>query len=64
MTTAQPRPLPVAPPELPIRNTSRNGSKATTGPSTPPTSGANGWNYDASNGRFWANSNTVGENAW
>lgn len=31
---------------------------------TPPTSGANGWNYDAAAGRFWANSATVGENLW
>jgi prepilin-type N-terminal cleavage/methylation domain-containing protein len=30
----------------------------------PPISGANGWNYDAATGKFWANSNTVGENAW
>ena len=28
--------------------------------------GTGGWNYDASNGHFWVNSNTsgVGENAW
>lgn len=34
--------------------------------SAPPVSGTNGWNYDASTGKFWANSNTtgVGENAW
>jgi len=30
----------------------------------PPVSGANGWNYDAATGKFWANTNTVGENAW
>jgi prepilin-type N-terminal cleavage/methylation domain-containing protein len=30
----------------------------------PPVSGAAGWNYDASAGKFWANSNTVGENAF
>lgn len=30
----------------------------------PPVSGANGWNYDAATGKFWANSNTVGENTW
>lgn len=31
-----------------------------------PTSGANGWNYDATTGKFWANSNTAGiaENAF
>ena len=28
----------------------------------PPVSGTDGWNYDASNGKFWANSDTVGEN--
>jgi prepilin-type N-terminal cleavage/methylation domain-containing protein len=31
---------------------------------TPPTSGTNGWNYDAAAGRFWANSTSVGENLW
>ena len=30
----------------------------------PPVSGANGWNYDAAVGRFWANSNTVSENTF
>jgi prepilin-type N-terminal cleavage/methylation domain-containing protein len=30
----------------------------------PPTSGAQGWAYDQTNGKFWANSNTVGENAF
>jgi prepilin-type N-terminal cleavage/methylation domain-containing protein len=28
----------------------------------PPVAGTNGWNYDASVGRFWANSDTIGEN--
>jgi prepilin-type N-terminal cleavage/methylation domain-containing protein len=28
----------------------------------PPVSGTAGWNYDATNGKFWANSDTVGEN--
>jgi prepilin-type N-terminal cleavage/methylation domain-containing protein len=39
---------------------------ATYNASNPPVSGANGWNYDAAAGKFWANSNTsgVGENAW
>jgi prepilin-type N-terminal cleavage/methylation domain-containing protein len=32
--------------------------------SLAPTSGTNGWNYDVSTGRFWANSNTVGENLY
>ena len=26
---------------------------------TPPVSGANGWNYDAAAGKFWANSHTI-----
>jgi prepilin-type N-terminal cleavage/methylation domain-containing protein len=30
----------------------------------PPVSGANGWNYDASAGRIWANSDDVDENEW
>jgi MSHA pilin protein MshA len=29
-----------------------------------PVSGSFGWNYDATTGRFWANSNTVGENLY
>lgn len=29
-----------------------------------PVAGNTGWNYDASTGKFWANTNTVGENAW
>jgi prepilin-type N-terminal cleavage/methylation domain-containing protein len=37
---------------------------AATWNATPPVSGTNGWNYDATAGKFWANSNTVGENAW
>ena len=30
----------------------------------PPVSGVAGWNYDVAAGKFWANSNTVGENAF
>ncbi|MBX3356889.1 MAG: prepilin-type N-terminal cleavage/methylation domain-containing protein [Phycisphaeraceae bacterium] len=30
----------------------------------PPVSGSHGWNYDPASGRFWANSDTVGENTW
>ena len=30
----------------------------------PPVSGVQGWAYDATNGKFWANSNTVGERAF
>ncbi len=29
---------------------------------TPPVTGAFGWNYDAASGRFWANSTTTGIN--
>ena len=28
----------------------------------PPTDGTTGWCYDETNGRFWANSDNVGEN--
>lgn len=37
---------------------------ATYDSSSPPVSGAAGWNYDAAAGKFWANSNSVGENAY
>jgi prepilin-type N-terminal cleavage/methylation domain-containing protein len=37
---------------------------AATWNAVPPVSGVNGWNYDAAVGRFWTNSNTVGENTW
>ena len=30
----------------------------------PPVSGAQGWAYDQTNGKFWANTNTVAENAF
>ncbi|MCC6321486.1 MAG: prepilin-type N-terminal cleavage/methylation domain-containing protein [Phycisphaerales bacterium] len=41
-------------------------SAATYSASSPPVSGNAGWNYDATNGKFWSNSNTsgVGENTW
>ena len=41
-----------------------NTIAAATWNATPPTSGANGWNYDATVGKFWANSTTVSENTW
>src|ERR1700748_2656472 len=34
---------------------------AATWAATPPTTGTNGWNYDAASGKFWANSTTVSE---
>jgi prepilin-type N-terminal cleavage/methylation domain-containing protein len=39
---------------------------AATWAATPPTTGAAGYNYDATAGRFWLNSNTTGvtENTW
>ena len=30
----------------------------------PPVGGVNGYNYDATVGRFWLNSSTTGENTW
>lgn len=46
-----------------------NGSATIVGVSwtaSNPTTGAAGWNYDATTGKFWANSNTtgIGENAF
>ena len=41
-----------------------NTIAAATWAAAPPVAGVNGWNYDVGVGRFWANSNTVGENAW
>lgn len=35
---------------------------AATWAATPPIAGSSGWNYDATNGRFWANSTTTGIN--
>ena len=51
-------------PNNPYNNS--NVIAAATWAATPPTAGVNGWNYDATAGRFWANSNTagIGENAW
>lgn len=37
---------------------------AATWNSTPPVSGTHGYNYDDTLGRFWLNSNTIGENMW
>src|SRR5262245_21540690 len=31
-------------------------------PAAPPVTGPAGWNYDPLTGKFWANSNTAGEN--
>jgi prepilin-type N-terminal cleavage/methylation domain-containing protein len=44
-----------------------NGSsvvQAATWSSTPPVSGNAGWNYDATTGKFWANSSSASENTW
>ncbi len=49
-------------PTNPYQNS--NVIAAATWAATPPTSGVNGWNYDATAGRFWANSTSVGENLW
>ena len=52
----------------PIPENPYNGSAtiaaATFNASAPPVSGSNGWNYDGTTGKFWANSNDVGENGW
>lgn len=52
-------------PENPYNNSS-DVQAATWNATTPPVSGTSGWNYDASTGRFWANSDTSGvdENEW
>ncbi len=48
-------------PENPYNN-SNDVVAAVWNAANPPVSGAAGWNYDAAAGKFWANSNTVGEN--
>ena len=45
-------------------NNSNTVVAATWNAAAPPVSGAAGWNYDVAVGKFWANSNTVGENAY
>jgi prepilin-type N-terminal cleavage/methylation domain-containing protein len=45
-------------------NNSNDVVAATWNAAAPPVSGVAGWNYDFSAGKFWANSNTVGENAF
>lgn len=47
-------------------NDSNDVAAATYSSSAPPTSGSSGWNYDASTGKFWCNSDTTGvdENTW
>lgn len=45
-------------------NGSNTIASATYSASDPPVSGTAGWNYDASAGKFWANSDTTGENEW
>jgi len=43
-------------------NNSNDVAAATWDSANPPVSGAAGWNYDAAAGKFWANSDEVGEN--
>ena len=50
-------PIPVNP-----YNGSNDVVAATWNAAAPPVSGAAGWNYDETAGKFWANGNTVGEN--
>jgi general secretion pathway protein G len=47
-------------PRNPYNNS--NVIAAATWATTPPVSGVNGWNYDATAGRFWVNSTTTGVN--
>ncbi|MEM7229570.1 MAG: prepilin-type N-terminal cleavage/methylation domain-containing protein [Planctomycetota bacterium] len=48
-------------PENPY-NTDATIQAATWNSTNPPVSGTAGWNYDVAAGKFWANSNVVGEN--
>lgn len=59
--TVMQEPLPANP-----YNNSNIIASATYNATTPPVSGSAGWNYDATNGKFWANSNTSGvtEHTW
>lgn len=52
-------------PENPFKGSNRIRA-ATWDPNSPPVAGGAGWNYDASTGRFWCNSDTEGldENEW
>lgn len=43
-------------------NSSSDVVAATWNAANPPVSGNAGWNYDATAGKFWANSDTIGEN--
>lgn len=51
-------------PANPYSATSSNVIAAAVWAATPPTSGVNGWNYDAAAGKFWANSSGSSENTW
>jgi len=37
---------------------------ATWDPAAPPVAGTRGWCYDEAAGKFWPNSNSLGENLW
>ena len=37
---------------------------ATYSAASPPVAGTNGWNYDATSGKFWCNSSTSSANTW
>ena len=50
-------------PENPY-NSDNDVAAATWDAADPPVSGTAGWNYDASAGKFWSNSDTTGENEW
>lgn len=45
-------------------NNLTNVQAATWNAASPPVSGTAGWNYDATAGKFWANSSGATENTW
>ena len=45
-------------------NGSNDVAAATWDANDPPVDGTEGWNYDATSGKFWPNSDSVGENEW
>lgn len=53
-------PIPENPYQSPASNEIRDADG--TWAATPPVSGTEGWAYDATNGKFWANTDTAGVN--
>ena len=50
-------------PENPFNNSAAIAA-ATYSAASPPVAGSNGWNYDATSGKFWCNSSTSSANTW